>query len=194
LDENSVGVEEMAEILKHLIELLKLAPRYMAAIALVSGILLYFPDAFLDGLGVLAFKKSHHQWIGITFLVSLVLFVIDRSLRFSEKIRDGNRKAEQITRQVKRLYCLTEEEKQILRFYIGKLTRTNYLKMDDGVVQGLVSCGIIFRVAAIGNMRDGFAYNISDLSWDHLNENPGLLNGETNLYRNDKEENQQRWR
>lgn len=41
-------------------------------------------------------------------------------------------------------------------------------------------------VGALGNLADGFAYNISNLAWDHLQKNQALLLGTTNTYRTDK--------
>jgi hypothetical protein len=81
---------------------------------------------------------------------------------------------------------LTEDEKTILRFYIHGKTKTNYLRYQDGVVQGLESKGIIYLASRRGNMFRGFAYNISKIAWDRLNEKRGLLSGETNLARTDR--------
>ena len=85
-----------------------------------------------------------------------------------------------------RLHRLTEDEKQILRFYFAKGTKANVLRFDDGVVQGLASAGIIYMSAPIGNMFEGFAYNISDFAWDYLHEHKELLAGTTNTSRTDK--------
>jgi len=88
---------------------------------------------------------------------------------------------------VVRLNTLTEDEKQILRFYIANNTRANSLKIDDGVVQGLANAQIIYRSASMGDLLRGWAFNISDFAWEYLNKNPHLLNGITNTYRNDRD-------
>ena len=80
----------------------------------------------------------------------------------------------------------TEEEKQILRFYYAKETKTNYLHVADGVVQGLVAKGIIQLASSMGSVVDGFAHNINEIVWQELNEHPDLLVGTTNTYRTDK--------
>lgn len=85
-----------------------------------------------------------------------------------------------------RLDSLTEDEKQILRFYIAEQTKSNVLRIDDGIVQGLVSTGIIYRAASVGNMLEGFSYNLSDFAWNYLSVYPHLLEGTTNTYRTDK--------
>jgi hypothetical protein len=70
--------------------------------------------------------------------------------------------------------------------YFAKNTRANTLRVDDGVVQGLVADGLIHRSASIGNMLEGFAHNITDLVWDYIHVHPELLEGTTNTYRTDK--------
>ena len=86
----------------------------------------------------------------------------------------------------KRLHSLTEDEKQILRFYIAENTRANTLRIEDGVVQGLISDRIIYQSASLGSILDGFAHNINDFAWDYLHVNPHLLEGTTNTCRTDK--------
>jgi len=87
-----------------------------------------------------------------------------------------------------KLSSLTEGEKQILRYYFAKDTRANTLKIDDGVVQGLVANRIIYRSASMGSILDGFAHNITDAAWNYICANPEVLQGTTNTYRTDKRE------
>jgi hypothetical protein len=61
------------------------------------------------------------------------------------------------------------------------------LRYDDGVVQGLAHRGIIYQSSSMGNVFQGFPYNISDWAWDYLQVNPDVLNGYTNVYRTDKD-------
>ena len=68
----------------------------------------------------------------------------------------------------------------------GMQTRSNTLRIDDGVVNGLVAKGIIFRAASMGNLLEGMAHNIGDFAWDYLHENPHLLEGITDIARTDK--------
>ena len=127
----------MAEIIKAILEVLKLAPRYLGALAIAAAIILFAPASFLKQLGVYDFANNNRNWIGLTFLGSAVLFAIDRLIAsvgwFRRKRNSNVRKLHQL----KRLHNLTEDEKQILRYYVAKGTKTNYLRYDDGVVQGL---------------------------------------------------------
>jgi len=75
-----------------------------------------------------------------------------------------------------------------LRYYFAKNTRANMLKINDGVVQGLVADHIIYRSASMGDILEGFAHNITDFVWDYIHTNPKVLQGTTNFYRTDKRE------
>lgn len=176
----------LAEILKFFLEFLKLAPRYFIAVAIVSGALLFLSVDLLERIGLNAFVKDNKQWLGLTFLVSAslwVVFIISSCWNWVKKLL---LKGKGRRRVIKKLQTLTEGEKEILRYYLAENTRANVLKIDDGVVQGLVTKRIIYRSTSMGNLIEGFAHNITDFAWDYLHLYPHLLDGENNFYRTDK--------
>lgn len=176
----------LADLLKFLLELLKLAPRYFVLIAVVAAALLFMPSEWLDRIGVSKLAAENKQWLGLTLLVSSALWCGYVISTFWDSIkRLLNRRKNQL-RVIKKLQYLTEGEKQILRYYVAENTRTNVLKVNDGVVQGLVASRIIYRAASIGDLIEGFAHNITDLAWDYLHLHPEVLDGTTNFYRTDK--------
>lgn len=172
--------------LKPMLQLLKLAPRYLVALGLVLGVVILAPHEFAQRLGLADMAQDYRQAIGVGFLlcVSLLLVsfagwaggIVGRLL--------ATRKFKWQLQQ--RLRRLTEDEKQILRYYISQQTRANTLRIDDGVVKALVGSHVIFRSANTGNMAEGFAHNINEIAWDMLHKNPALLDGTTNVYRTDK--------
>jgi hypothetical protein len=170
-----------------LLQLLKLAPRYLIALGLMAGFMLFANEALLQRLGVLEFAQHYRPMLGLALVVTGALFLMAVLVGVLEAIRRAWRKRQFNRRQTKRLNRLTEDEKQILRFYIAKQTRANSLRIDDGVVQALVAEGIIYRSASMGNVFEGFAYNISDTAWEYLNVNPGLLAGTTHIARTDRQ-------
>ncbi len=174
--------------LQHILEALKLAPRYLAAIGLFCGVLLLLPDSFTNGLGIHDFAQHNRQWLGITFIGTLSLLAVSAVVKASDKIRNRTRRSKAREQTLKQLHNLTEEEKQILRFYVAKQSKTNVLRVDDGVVNGLTAGGIIHLAARQGNIIEGFAHNIDEFAWEYLNEHIELLEGVTNTYRTDKRE------
>jgi hypothetical protein len=177
-----------AEAAKTFLEFLKLAPRYLIALGVMAAILLFASEEFLTLIGVREFAQNNRSMLGLTLVVTSSLFAVSIASDGITLIKGWWRKRGFYRRVTDRLNCLTEDEKQILRFYIAKKTRANVLRYDDGVVQGLVSNRIIYQSASHGNMLEGFAHNISDFAWDYLNVHPHLLEGTTNTYRTDKRE------
>lgn len=176
----------LTDITKTLLEFLKLAPRYLISVALVCGTLLFSPNEWLQRIGVSSFTQAYRQWLGLTFLISSILWGVAIAVWgyrwVGRKVFRRNVK-QQI---IRRLNTLTEDEKQILRYYFANNTRANTLRMDDGVVQGLATDHIIYRSASMGNLIDGFAHNINDFAWEYIHKNPHVLDGTTDHYRTDK--------
>ncbi|MGJ0484100.1 MAG: superinfection exclusion B family protein [Methylomicrobium sp.] len=172
--------------IEQIIQALKLAPRYLIAISIFSGILIFASDKTAKLLGIYQFTQDYHQWIGITFIATISLIAIDWGIKISAVVRNMVRSVKFKKRIIQCLHTLTEEEKQILRYYLAKQSKTNTLRTDDGIVNTLVAKGIIYRSANHGNLLEGFSHNINELAWDYLNINHGLLDGTTNTYRTDK--------
>jgi hypothetical protein len=176
----------MSDIVKSLLEFLKLTPRYLTAIGLVAGLILFGGDKFRETLGLTKFAQDYRFVLGILFLSSLVLLLVAIGSGGIGRVKRWWRKRKSFQRITQRLHRLTEDEKQILRYYIVNNTRSNCLNIQDGVVNGLVAAGIIFRSASVGDMIEGFSHNITDIAWNYLNIYPDVLEGSTNTYRTDK--------
>lgn len=174
------------DIFKHLFEGLKLAPKYLIAIGCVLGFLLFAPAEYMQLFGVADMAKDYRHWFGVGFLLSTALLAVT-IMQGGYGFVGGRLYRWNVKRQIrKRLRTLTEDGKQILRFYVALNTRANTLRYDDGVVQGLASVGVIWQSSGMGNALEGFAYNISEAAWDELHKKPTLLDGTTNVYRTDK--------
>lgn len=175
----------IAELAKFAIEILKLAPRYLIAVAVMAGALLFLPSTWLDRFGLDGFATANRQWLGLTFLASATLWAVAVVVAFWKWIQ--RKLVQRRVRQhvIRKLNSLTEGEKQILRYYYVEHTRTNMLRLDDGVAQGLVADRIIYRSASMGSFLGGFAHNITDLAWEYIHANPHVLQGSTNCYRTD---------
>lgn len=172
--------------IEQIIEVLKLAPRYFVAVGICSGILLLIDEQTSKKLGVFDFTQDYRQWLGVAIIVSISMLVMNWSIKVGTVIRDSFQSHKFRKAIIERLNCLTEEEKQILRFYVVKQSKTNTLRIDDGVVNTLTAHGIIYVSSSRGSIIEGFSHNISELAWDYLNKNPSVLNGTTNFYRTDK--------
>ena len=175
-----------SEIANTLLEILKLAPRYLIALGVMAAALLFADEEFLKFIGVFEFAQNNRSLLGLSLVVTVSLFAVSIGADALALIKGWWQKRKLYRRITERLHRLTEDEKQILRFYISQNTRANMLRIEDGVVQGLKADRIIFQSASLGNVLEGFAHNISDFAWDYLHVNHHLLDGTTNTYRTDK--------
>jgi hypothetical protein len=180
-----------AGIAKSLLDVLKLAPRYLIAVAVICALLLFAPQSLQDTLGTAKFVDSYRQWIGLAMICSLGIWIVvvtTDGLNWVKRLWGRKQRQKKIAN---RLGNLTEPEKQILRYYIAMNTRGNKLRTESGDVMALVHAEIIYRSAAVGSVLEGFAHNISDFAWDYIHSNPHVLDGTTNTYHTDQRED---WR
>jgi hypothetical protein len=174
------------ELAKTLLEILKLGPRFIVAFGIAAGVLLFASDSLLKRLGLAEFVQKYRFGLGLTLVISAALLVVYIALFFVGLGKNRWHRGKAKEGAIKRLHDLTEEEKQILRYFLAYNTRSTMLKFGDGVVQGLAQRGIIYCSDSVGNVFEGFPYNISDWAWDYLRQYPELLEGTTNVYRTDK--------
>jgi hypothetical protein len=144
------------------------------------------PENIFKKLSIYDFTQNYRPWLSIVFILASAPLIVTIAIEITKWAKRWWRERQFYNRMSERLDSLTEDGKQILRFYIAEQTRSNVLRIDDGIVQGLVSAGIIYRAASVGNMLEGFSYNISDFAWNYLCVNPHLREGTTSKYRTDK--------
>jgi len=144
---------------------------FFAFVAVVTlCVLLLYGDA-VEWLGL----GSYRPIVAAVFLVALVVLLSQILAFAAEKIAKWNRRRKALIRCYDRLRNLTREEKVILRGYYVEETRTQYLDINDGVVAGLVSAGIIYRATTMSSHFTKFAYNITDTAWDFIQLYPDVL-------------------
>jgi hypothetical protein len=154
-------------------EWLKLSPRYLLPISLVSGFLLFANDSFLGKFGLGEFVVNFRSWIGIVFLMTTSLIVIDVLYQIFAWLKSIyiNKRSQKI--RFERFQNLTFEEKDILLSYLIQNTRTQYFPINDGVVLGLELEKMLFKSSNIGD-PDSWPFNVQPWAWDmlkkHLNE------------------------
>jgi len=165
----------MSEFWTKVIEWIKQPPRVVAAIALACAIILFSPEKTQEAIHVTPILKTIGPYIGIVLVLACTLLattVVSSSYSWSQKwiLRFRVKR-----RRVQSLSDLTAQEKDILRHYILKRTKTQVLPLENGVVAGLEAEQIIVRATTISRSGTNFAYNIQPWAWEHLNKNPNLI-------------------
>jgi hypothetical protein len=160
--------------LSKFLEWLKLSPRYLVPIAIVTAILLFSPTPFLEKLGLSLFVIQFRAYLSIVFLLSSVLILANWVLSLFEWLRKQIEGRKRANEYYKRLESLSDEEKDLLRGYIDGNTKTQYFSVSDGVVNGLEALKIIYRSSTVGYLNN-WSYNINPWVWNHLHDHPELL-------------------
>lgn len=162
-----------------LIEWLQLSSGRLLAlfviIVLAAGLVVFAPDKILEPLGIREIPPKYHPWPGISFVVSGIGTLVTGIVCITPLVKREINHRKLLNRRRKRLHNLTPGERLILRRYIENQTRTQWLRLDDGVARELTVERIIRRASTQGHVLKGFPHNIDPWVWDYLNKSPELI-------------------
>ena len=153
---------------------IKLPTKTLAALCLVSGILIFSGEPTLDQFGLKGLVSEYRAYLGVAFLLTLVLTIVNSLAALWRFIFPLIAEANWIRASRKRLQNLNPTEKQILSYFILNQTRSQNLSIQDGTVNALQKEKIIIRGSSLGSMH-GFDYIIQPWAWEYLNKHPELL-------------------
>jgi len=163
-------------VISKLLDWIKSSPKLLLPISFATGLLLFGKPEFIKKLGLLSQKDNYQPGIGIIFLLSTSVLASHLFFGLSSQIKTKIASSRVLRCRQKRLSNLTEQEKEILKGYIEKGTRTQYFRLEKGgVVRGLESEHIIYQASNIGRVLEGFAFNMQSWAWEYLNKHPELL-------------------
>ena len=161
---------------KFVFEAAKLSLRYVLAVGVSLGVILFFPDSFIDRLGLLTFRQQYQPYLGAAFLLSVAILCTDSFGAVAAWARKLYRERMTLREARTRLKHLTPEEQALLRGYLEGQTKTANFLLSSGVVAGLSEVGIIYRSTNHGRGHDPrFDHNIADWAWDYLHEHPEFI-------------------
>lgn len=168
-----------------LLALLKLPLKFLISIFLVLAIVLFGPQEYMVKIGISDLVATYRTYIGLAFLCSILFiltYVFDYILKglralymYKMLIKQGKRK----------LKSLTNSEKEILKKFIEKGTKSTYLQINNGNVAALSQSEIIYRSCELPrsdcdcnfncDCDFAYAYNLNEWAWEYLNKNKWLL-------------------
>ena len=153
------------------------SPKILASVAIACGLLLFAPSALLNALGMTEVVSTYRSLIGLSLLASVVLLVADFLWWLSSKWHESRQAKHMMSVRIQSLSELTPDEKAYLLPYVASEDNTLYYSVEDGVVWGLVRKEILYQAAHVGDMVNGFAFNMQPWARRHLSSNQHLLNG-----------------
>lgn len=160
-------------------EFLNLPASIMAALSLASGIILFSPKNFLSQLFLLDFRENNGFIIGIIFVISLSILLINliyQTIKFTSTLIAKKRfysSAED------RLLKLNDYQKAIIYLLYEQENRTHPLPLHDGAIMELEQNYFIGKAATQYMVSDlnnaAFPYLLHPWVSDELNSNSDLL-------------------
>jgi hypothetical protein len=157
-----------------LLDWIKLPTKTLAGLCVVFAILIFSNSNMLDKFGLKPIVEQYRAYLGIGFLVTLALTLVNSITAIWKFIYPWIAQAYWIRIGKKRLQNLTPNEKDILGYYIKNKNRSQTLRIQDGTVNALQKEKIIVRASSLGTMY-GFDYIIQPWAWKYLNKKPQLL-------------------
>ncbi len=157
-------------------ELLKIETRYWVGATLVSGTILFAPDALAVTIGIDALRAIMRPYLGFFFIVTIGVAIVQIGTKVFEGIKKKRDQSKAMKVLQDRLHKLTQDEKRILCGYILTDCRTQYFSVEDGVVTGLEQAKVIYRASSVGDLYGkGFAFNIQPWAWEYLKDRKELI-------------------
>lgn len=166
----------MLDPVKYLLSVLKFAPHVFFGLAVASGIALFAGPSFTAALGIDPLLREDRVWVGVTFLVSVSVFVSATGAHLLHLLGPPLLDRWNERQWRKELGVLSPPEKQVLAEYLRENTTTRAQPISDGVVGGLVGKGILYRSSNVGHRgSSSFDFNLQPWAWRHLRKHPELV-------------------
>ncbi|VEN74871.1 Superinfection exclusion protein B [Candidatus Desulfarcum epimagneticum] len=151
----------------------KIPAAFLVAIVTVLGLILFLPENYAKIVAVDGFRNKYRVYLGPAFLLTLS-FCVARIFIF---IMQGQAQRKALKIKQEYLHRLTPEEKGYLVPYIDGQQNSVYVGMEDGVMSGLRAKGITYLAANMGDVLNGFAFNLQPWAREYLESNHHLLDG-----------------
>jgi hypothetical protein len=182
----TIGVSmEVAEGLKAAFDFVRHSVQLRLVGFFVSLTLLILPQSWRGSVGLDGDQSEFTKWV----FVAALLFGTWIAFDFAGTLwRMWQRRLKQWDfefRRLDKLEDLSEEQKQILRYYMFHNEKTNKLRINDPEVNELQRLGILSSVGVPTSLVNPHPFRISEFAFQYLTETPQALRGDTEEVRTD---------
>lgn len=168
-------------------EILTLPTTIMAALSLASGILLFSPTVLLEQLFMLEFREKNGFIIGIVFVLSISILIINLTYQTAQSIFNNKAKKKFYATAEDRLKILNNYQKAIIYILFIQDNRTANLPLHDGAVTELEQKYIIGKATTQYMVSDlnnaSFPYLLQPWVSDELNSKSNLISDFQTAYK-----------
>ncbi|HAM81060.1 superinfection exclusion B family protein [Ornithinibacillus contaminans] len=160
-------------------EILTLPTTIMAALSLASGILLFSPTSLLDQMFMLNFRDKYGFIIGIVFIVSICILIVNLVYQTAKSVYNAKAKKYFYATAEKRLQKLNNYQKSIIFALYQEDNRTLPLPLHDGAVLELEQNYMIGKATSqymVSDLNNAlFPYLLQPWVSDELSNKSNLL-------------------
>lgn len=160
-------------------ELLTLPTSIMAALSLACGILLFSPTVFLEKLFMLQFIENYGFVLGLVFVISLSILIINLIYRTAKVISEVKANRDFYARGSAKLKKLSNYQKTIIYGLFMEDSRTAPLPLHDGSILELEQNHMIGKAATqymVNDLNNAFfPYHLQPWVSGELTDKPDLL-------------------
>jgi hypothetical protein len=168
------------EFLKNLKEFLSLDYRQLFIIACVAWITVFIPANIWQEIGLIGIWIQFRPWVFVVGLLATMWLIfgglydiINVNLSRLNSWKDSKKKQKV---QEESILSASKVEKEVLARYITEDTTTIAFEMRDGIVNGLIAKGILYRASTGSNpMSYDFDTNMQPWAWEYLKSHPDVL-------------------
>ncbi|MBP7222740.1 MAG: superinfection exclusion B family protein [Sedimentibacter sp.] len=161
--------------LSKVLELIKLPIIYISAFLLSSSCFIFMPDSILINLGVIDIRNKYRSYIGIIFILSLSIILVNIIAYFLKVLR--RKYIDYIWRRaaIKTLRNLNNAEKAILLNMMISGTYSKPIDITSGCHNRLEHYIIIYRASNLSTIGTLFTFNMQPWVVDYIRKNEKIL-------------------
>jgi hypothetical protein len=140
----------MKTFFKSLFDIDKIPARFFFLFCVITGFILLAGDATLDTLHLANIEEKYGEIVGVVFLVSTGMVIINTFLWFQRVLmrkRNKKKRGEWILKEIGKF---TPNEKAVIREFAVSNVRTISAPIDDPTVSGLLHKKILYIALPIG--------------------------------------------
>lgn len=152
-------------------------PQVLIGVAVFCGVLLFSSQHFVAALGLDGFVSTNRVYIGVGFIGSICILASQLLWWLKGSLLAPISTIRRVLGRSKVMRELLPDEKAYLLRYVTEQQNTQYFRLDDGIAQGLVIKHLIYQAAAVGDLYDGFAYNLQPWARRYFAKHPDALDG-----------------
>jgi hypothetical protein len=152
-------------------------PQVLIGVAVFCGVLLFSSPHFVVNLGLGGFVGANRAYLGAGFIGSICILASQLLWWLKGSFLAPVTAIRRLLRRSKVMRELLPDEKAYLLRYITEQQNTQYFRIDDGIAQGLAAKHVIYQAASVGDLYDGFAYNLQPWARRYIARHPETLNG-----------------